>query len=103
MIDIASGEDDYVNVREELLKDVVTLTETPCDSCKEVLSLSQLILREIKESREIEKVNSLITVDNIWLSLILSSEFELQREKRNESFISSYSEKKNGKKSVITL
>ncbi|XP_066934133.1 transcription factor SPT20 homolog [Clytia hemisphaerica] len=56
IVDIAAGEDDYVDVRKQLLEPLQS-DKTPCESCKESFLLSQMILREVKESNQIEKVN----------------------------------------------
>ena len=53
-MDIASGEDDFVDLSEKLLEKPADTI--PCENCAEAFKLSQLILREVTESRNIEKV-----------------------------------------------
>ena len=54
MIDMSPGEDDFIKVREELMS--LNTQNWPCENCKEVIAVGRLILREVQDSREMEKV-----------------------------------------------
>ena len=51
----APGEADFISLEKELLRE--SQQQSACDHCKDTLLIVKLILKEVTEARETDKVN----------------------------------------------